>query len=494
VTTQIIVVEDLADWKFPALDNPVVQVDDYLTGRDYFQSRSMQVINLCRSYKYLSVGYYCSLLAEARRHRVNPSVKTILDVSSKAMYSLDVDALGESVQKVFTKYRKDSFETVFEMDVYFGKCRFEAMAELARQVFETLPCPLLRLSFRREGPRWRIESIKPLSLHRLEQENHAFFAEQLTSFLQKRWRAPRTPMQPAHDLAILYDRDDPLPPSDEKALQKFVKIGRSMDIDVDIIDRKDYSRLAEYDALFIRATTAIKSYTYRFAKKAESEGMVVIDDPRSILRCTNKVYLAELLRANKVPAPPTVIAGKNDLEAMEEIIGYPMVLKVPDGSFSRGVVKADDRQQMRVLAGDLLRTSELILAQAFLYTEFDWRIGVLARQPLFACQYFMSKKHWQILHHRADGSYQVGAWKTLPIEDVPPAVVEAALKAANLIGDGLYGVDVKQGQDGVYVIEVNDNPNLDAGVEDGVLKDELYRRILGEFVRRIAARGTARGG
>ena len=62
-----------------------------------------------------------------------------------------------------------------------------------------------------------------------------------------------------------------------------------------------------------------------------------------------------------------------------------------------------------------------------------------------------------------------------------------ALKAANLIGNGLYGVDMKADNNGVYVIEVNDNPNLDAGVEDDVIKDELYDRVIGEFVRRLDA-------
>ena len=44
------------------------------------------------------------------------------------------------------------------------------------------------------------------------------------------------------------------------------------------------------------------------------------------------------------------------------------------------------------------------------------------------------------------------------------------------------------------MIEVNDNPNLDLGVEDAVLKDELYRRVLGELVRRIEARGAGSAG
>lgn len=485
MTTQLIVVEDTADWKFDGLDYPVVNVDDYFTGKEYFNLKHVQVINLCRGYKYLSVAYYCSLLAEARNHKVIPSVKSMLDLSSKAMYSLNAVSLDEEVAKSFRKYRKDSPERVFEMDVFFGKCLFEPMADLARQIFETFPCPLLRVGFRRSESIWHIESIKPLSLHKLDSENRAFFAEHLHGYLQKRWRSPKSRSQARYDMAILYNNDDPLPPSNRKALQRFIKAGRALDVDIEIIDRKDYSRLAEYDALFIRETTNINHYTYRFAKKAESEGLVVMDDPQSILRCTNKVYLAELLRANKVPTPRTVIAGRGDLKAAEEAIGYPMVLKVPDGSFSRGVVKAETPEQMRQEAEVLFKSSELILAQEYLYTEYDWRIGILNRKPLFACKYFMSKKHWQIVHHESDGTFEEGGWKTLAVEQAPADVVAIALKAANLIGDGLYGVDLKQTERGIYVIEVNDNPNIDAGVEDQVLKEDLYRQILAEFVRRL---------
>ena len=50
-------------------------------------------------------------------------------------------------------------------------------------------------------------------------------------------------------------------------------------------------------------------------------------------------------------------------------------------------------------AAKLLADSELVLAQEFLYTPFDWRIGVLAGEPLYACKYFMARKHWQIYDH-----------------------------------------------------------------------------------------------
>jgi len=49
----------------------------------------------------------------------------------------------------------------------------------------------------------------------------------------------------------------------------------------------------------------------------------------------------------------------------------------------------------------------------------------------------------------------------------------------------LYGVDLKQTAKGIYVVEVNDNPNIDAGVEDAVLKDELYKIVIRDFIRRL---------
>ena len=53
------------------------------------------------------------------------------------------------------------------------------------------------------------------------------------------------------------------------------------------------------------------------------------------------------------------------------------------------------------------------------------------------------------------------------------------------MGDGLYGVDIKVISNKPFVVEVNDNPNIDTGVEDGILKESLYTTIMDEFVNRI---------
>jgi glutathione synthase/RimK-type ligase-like ATP-grasp enzyme len=161
------------------------------------------------------------------------------------------------------------------------------------------------------------------------------------------------------------------------------------------------------------------------------------------------------------------------------------VLKIPDGSFSRGVMKAHDRAELLRLSETLFEESDVILAQEYMYTDFDWRVGVLNRQPIFVCKYRMARHHWQVIKHVGNGTVRMGSAVTMPIEDAPAAVIRTAVKAAGLIGDGLYGVDLKETPRGVYVLEVNDNPNIEHGCEDLVLKDELYRMIIRDLLRRM---------
>ena len=178
--------------------------------------------------------------------------------------------------------------------------------------------------------------------------------------------------------------------------------------------------------------------------------MVVIDDPTSILRCTNKIYLHDLMISRKLAAPHTEILYRDEPRSSPKyptMLGFPIVLKIPDGSFSRGVVKVENVEQLKAAADDLFQHTALLLAQEYMFTEFDWRIGVLNREPLYACKYFMSRGHWQIYNHGAKGTAKSGGFETLPVREAPADVVKLALRATAPIGDGLYGVDLKQSSD-----------------------------------------------
>jgi glutathione synthase/RimK-type ligase-like ATP-grasp enzyme len=490
----LVLIEKPSDWKPTFPDMKVAMAREYISSPEYADRRDLRVLNLCRSYRYLSVGYYCSLLAEARRHKVVPSIRTINDLSRKAIYSLDFEDLDSVVARRLgaaqDAAKQETPKTELELDVFFGQCAVPEMADLAQQLFEVFRMPLLKAEFKLQG-RWRLAEVRPIHIHTLDAAQEATFLDGLAKYLSSRWREPRERRQYRYDLAILWNPTEEFPPSDALALKKLVKAGNQAGVDVELIEKKDYGRLAEYDALFIRETTGINHHTYQFAKKAEAEGMVVIDDADSILKCTNKVYLAELLRTHHIPTPKTVIVRRDSLEALEDQIPYPIVLKIPDGSFSRGVFKVENRDQLENMGEELLKSSDLILAQEFVYTPYDWRIGILNREALFACQYFMTDRHWQVIKHGTKGQFQEGEWKTMAVEDAPPAVVKTALRAANLIGDGLYGVDVKQDEERIMVMEVNENPNLEATVEDAVLKDRLYEVIIEDFIWRIEQRREA---
>ena len=481
----VIVVEKASDWGsyYPSAD--VMTAMDYLRGPVGGDDERTHVVNLCRSYKYLGTGYYVSLLAEARGHRVIPSVRTVNDLRQRSLYGLSIDDLNEKLANFLPAGGRDT--TDFGVLVYFGETAYENLQDLTRQIFEMFPCPLMRIEFERDRV-WQISAIKPVGLHTLDDAQEDAFAQALDNFSRKIWRKPRVRKLYRYDIAMLVDPNEAMPPSNRKALKGFIAAGKALGVEVDPIGKNDYPRLAEYDGLFIRETTASDNHTYRFAHRAEREGMVVMDDPTSILRCTNKIFLNDLMVSRKLAVPRTEIIYRDDmrkLAALVEKLSLPIVLKIPDGSFSRGVVKVESAQALEKAAGELFQHSALLLAQEYLYTEFDWRMGVLNHEALYACQYFMSRGHWQIYNHGAKGTAKSGGFRTLPVREAPSEVIKLALKATQPIGDGLYGVDIKVVGDRPVVIEVNDNPSIDAGVEDAYLGDDLYNRVMQEFLRRM---------
>ena len=487
MTAFYVVVENLADWQpyYPSQD--VITFDEYLEKIKDTRERRVRVINLCRSYRYLSTGYYCSLLAEARGHHVFPSVATINDLGRKSLTAL----LLEQTKKPLDKLAPGSNGDTFSFHSWFGQTLDPNLAKLGQVIFDSFPCPLVEISLASKKS-WQVRQVKPISLRSLtdEREQEAF-ANAFEKFSRKIWRKPRAKKHYRFDMAILVDPGEDLPPSDAKALRNFEKAAEQLGIATELITKKDYVRLPEYDALFIRETTAVDHHTYQFAKKAEAEDIVVIDDSTSILRCTNKIYLADLLTTHKIPTPRTVILNQPNEKALTSLVNtidFPIILKIPDGSFSRGIVKVDTMEELQKSARELLNDSALLLAQEFMYTEYDWRIGVFNNKPLFACRYYMVRDHWQIYRY-GDSDTQSGDFDTLPTFETPRDVLDLAVKTTRLIGNGLYGVDIKQSDDRVVVIEVNDNPSIESGIEDKYLGDQLYLEIMNEFLRRLEARG-----
>lgn len=478
----LIVLNNPSQWVFDIDDAEAISAKAYLTDSRYAAIKHARVFNLCRSYRYQSLGYYVSLLAAARDHHAIPDVTTMQDVRSQTLVRTIAGDLDDLVQKTLA----DIEEKEISLYVYFGQTVLPQYRHIGRSLYQLFQTPLMKVTFVKTRI-WLIQQILPLSLGQIPETDRSHIPEFARSYFSRKRFPPSRIQHYSYDLAILVHPDEPNPPSCARAIKKFEEAADRLHVYTERITREDYSRLTEFDALFIRATTAVNHFTYRFARKAFAEGLAVIDDPFSILRCTNKVYLAERLTQAGIPIPRTRILHKDQIKGDAGLadLTYPCVLKQPDSAFSKGVVKANDPSELHTHLQNLFEKSDLLIAQEFLETEYDWRIGILDHTPLYACRYYMARGHWQICNWAGRPNSRFGKADAVPLYQVPTAIVETAVHASRLIGDGLYGVDLKEVNGRAVVIEVNDNPSIDSGVEDLLLKDELYREIIRSIVRRV---------
>ncbi len=476
---KLIVVEKPENWNFNLEDVEVVSPDDYISKESYQSTKNLKVLNLCKSYQYQSEGYYVSLLAEARGHKVLPGVSTIQDLRFPSILrndSLDFDELIQNTFKI------EPYDKV-EFNIYFGTTQSEHLNKLALQLFQLVQAPSLRASFSKKT-KWVLQSIKPISLNEVPETDKPSLVLALEKYFLRR-RDYRQDKR-KYDMAILVNPEDEHPPSDDRALKRFYKAALEAGFNTEFITKNDFDQIIQYDALFIRETTNVNHHTFRFAKKAASLGLAVIDDPGSILKCTNKVYLHELLHTNKILTPKSFVISEENCLTLNGKMAFPFILKQPDGAFSKGVFKINNLAEFEKVRESMFEKSDLLIAQEFLPTPFDWRVGIIDSQVIYVCKYFMASEHWQIVNWSANKeTSRDGEVESIPVDQAPSGLLKTALKATSLIGKGLYGVDMKEVDGKFYVIEINDNPNIDAGIEDKILKDRLYEIIMEVFLNKI---------
>jgi len=474
----LIVVDNPKLWPLNFPDTEVVLGREYLTNSRFVDEKRATVFNLCRTQGYQSVGYYVSLLAAARGHKPLPSVTTLQDLRQSPIVRIVSEDLEALVQRALAHIKADRFT----VSIYFGRNLARRYDRLCQALFNYFPSPLLRAEFVHVD-QWRLHSLKPISSGDIPASHRDFVIAQAKRFFARPRVATRIP--PRYEVAVLVDREAVDAPSDERALLRFVRAGRRLGLQLTMIDKEDIGRIAEFDGLFIRETTSVNHHTYRFASRAAAEGLVVIDDPTSIVRCSNKVYQAELFERHGIPCPPTLIVHRDNTDKVVPALGLPVVLKRPDSSFSQGVVRAEDEASLAVYLAQFFETSELVVAQGFVPSAFDWRVGVLDGRALYAARYHMARGHWQIQQSEGPSRRRYGKVESVPLDAAPAKAIAVAVRAAGLIGDGLYGVDIKEAKGRFLVIEINDNPNIDAGYEDAVVGDGLYQAVMQVFLDRL---------
>ncbi len=476
-----IVVNQPEKWNFSIENITVISSQDYLTNPQFSLLKKARIFNLCKDYNYQSKGYYVSLLAEARGHLAVPTVKNMVDLKTLKLVRIVSDEFDDIIQQSLKNIKSREFT----LSIYFGQNVAQKYKELSNLFYKHFQVPFFRVKFS-YSTKWNIQSVKVISESEIPDE-HLESVQQFANqyFSKKRYDTPKL-TKSDFDLAILVNPNDPAPPSNPKALKKFVDMAEKMNIYAEIIEPKDLTRLSSFDALFIRQSTEVNNEAYAFARKAQQEGIALVDYPDAILKCCNKVYMAEALQNANIATPKTIIVHKDNLNEVLTTTGLPCVLKAPDSTFSFGVKKAKTEEEFGALANKMLKKSDLIIAQEYCPSDYDWRIGIIDGKPFFACKYYMAKGHWQIYNWKAKKkNEQDGDAESFPIEKVPKNIIKMALKSAKLIGKGLLGIDIKVVNNKPMVIEINDNPNIDFGVEDAFYGDLVYTEILTALKTRV---------
>src|SRR5262249_15465903 len=169
----VILVDNPKD--FPNADTPhkVILTSDYLARPKLFDLSRPKLINLSRSYNYQSKGYYASLLAEARGHRVVPTVETMLELRQAKLYE---HALPEPDGDLTRCAKRADFQpdAEFKFLVCFGIAGDPRFESFGRLLFDWFRCPALEITV--EPGTWiTIGRIRPRSLTRLVNGDAEFF-------------------------------------------------------------------------------------------------------------------------------------------------------------------------------------------------------------------------------------------------------------------------------------------------------------------------------
>jgi len=279
--------------------------------------------------------------------------------------------------------------------------------------------------------------------------------------------------------------------SEFEALMRYRAAAEEMGHRADYLFRRELRKIPKYDAVLIRALTDPLNSSFVAARIAELNGKPVIDDSRSILVCCDKVHMYRRLSAAGVAIPRTVFCGADEItpargaELLSQL-GPRLVVKAPNSCFSQHVEKVETPEEFEKVGGRFLHRADRVVVQEFIESEFDWRVGVLGGEPVFACRYVIPEETFKIMAI-VNGEMRACRVEAVPVPEAPPHIVATAVAAANAIGRGLYGVDLKDVSGRAVVIEVNDNPTINADEEDRYAPD-VYARIVRHLLEPAAAR------
>lgn len=236
--------------------------------------------------------------------------------------------------------------------------------------------------------------------------------------------------------------------------------------------------ISHYDAIVPRIGTSITFYGTAVVRQFEQMGTYCLNTSESIMASRDKLRTMQILSRHRIGIAPTAfVKGQSDtLNAIQEMGGAPVIIKLLSGTQGIGVILAESNKVAEAIIETLTSVQQNVLVQKFVSESKgrDIRAFVIGNRVVAAMRRRAAGSEFRSNVHRG------GSTEAIKLD---PAYERTAVRAAQILNLEVAGVDMLEGKDGPVIMEVNSSPGLE-GVESatgidiaGCMIDYLAERI-----------------
>lgn len=234
--------------------------------------------------------------------------------------------------------------------------------------------------------------------------------------------------------------------------------------------------LSTYDAVLPRIGASITYYGTAVVRQFEQMDVYCANSSVGITNSRDKLRSLQILSRHLIGIPKTTfVRDKKDvLPAIERVGGAPVIIKLLEGTQGIGVLLAETVKSAEAIIELLQSQKQNILIQKFVAESKgkDIRAFVVGDQVVASMRRTAQGQEFRSNVHRG------GLAEAVVLDDV---YKETAVRAAQIMGLRIAGVDLLEGKDGPLIMEVNSSPGLE-GIEGSTQKD-----VAGAIIDYIAA-------
>lgn len=238
-------------------------------------------------------------------------------------------------------------------------------------------------------------------------------------------------------------------------------------------------KLSNYDAIVPRIGASITFYGLAVMRQFEQMGVFNLNPAIAIARSRDKLHSMQILSRHNMGLPLTAFVRRRDdvLPAIERVGGAPVIIKLLEGTQGVGVILADTVKIAQAIIETLQSTRQNVLIQKFVKESKgrDIRALVVGDRVVAAMRRTAKGDEFRSNVHRG-GSAQV--------VKLDADYEATAVRAAQILGLRVAGVDMLEGEDGPQIMEVNSSPGLQ-GIETasgvdvaGAIIEEVENKVL----------------